>query len=102
MSFSMHKKNILNVDRAVKIERVGVSYKLTDTDMVGTLERDMTIVEHIGFFKKNGIKLPMIRRDVNTFFLEVEYGAVGFYVMIPVNESEYENHVSAFVDGYSK
>lgn len=102
MSFGMHKKNILNVDRAVKIERNGLGYKLTDTDMIGTMEKGMSILEHTEFFKKNGIKLPMIRKDANVFFLEVEYGTVGFYVLIPVNETEYENHVNMFIDGYSK
>jgi hypothetical protein len=101
MSFSMHKRNILKIDRAVKIERVGLRYKLYDTDMIGTQDKDMSIAEHADFFKKNGIKLPMIRRDTDMFFLEVEYGTDGFYVLIPVNEEVYEEEVNKFFEGYS-
>jgi hypothetical protein len=99
---SMHKKNILNVDRAVKIQRVGLNYKMTDIDMVGILEKNMSVVEHMSFYKDKGIKLPLIRKDADAFFLEVEYGTPGFYVMISVNEKEYNEYVSTFYDGYSK
>lgn len=94
---------VLNMLSAVKLEkaRVGFGYRLVDYNNIGRSEKEMSITDCDKFFKSYGIKTPPRRKDGDVFFLEVEYGAVGLFVMIPVSEELYNEQVEKFISEYT-
>lgn len=98
-----NKSMVLNTLSAVKLEKakVGFGYKLVDYNLIGILEREMSITDCDKFFKSYGIKTPPRRKDGDVFFLEIEYGAIGLFVMMPVSEELYNEQVEEFLIGYS-
>jgi len=101
----MFNKNlVLNMLGAVKLAKakVGFGYMLIETANIGILEKEMSITDCDKFFKSYGIKTPPRRKDGDVFFLNMEYGAEGLFVMVPVSEQLYNEQVNKFMDGYSK
>ena len=98
-----NKSLVLNMLGAVKLAKakVGFGYMLIETANIGIMEKEMSITECDKFFKSYGIKTPPRRKDGDVFFLNMEYGAEGLFVMVPVSEDLYDDQVALFMEGFN-